>query len=169
MQAVGYMPMPANFQYRAVYEMGKPNPPKKHPAMDTGRRAKIFAPFAALRGFDAEILSKDVIYEEKRLLEESDRVELDRRLNILHNLTFNGRMARANMPVAAITYFVPCADRNNEAFGLRGQYTTIEDVVWNVDMVTATVLIGKTRIKMDDIAEIHAEKIFDTGWEYEAI
>ena len=88
---------------------------KKHPMMDTGHRAKIFAPFDALRGFNLAIMSKEVPYVPKRILEEEEQEELNRRLTILHNLTFNGRIARANKPVAEVTYFVPCADRNHEA------------------------------------------------------
>ena len=49
---VGYMVMPAGFRYRDVALKGKPEIPAKHPSMDTGRRAKIFAPFAALKGFE---------------------------------------------------------------------------------------------------------------------
>ena len=167
MMTVGYMPMPAGFRYKAIFERGKPEPTR--PQMDTGHRAKIFAPFAALRGFDTAILSKDVQYVPKRILEGEDQEELNRRLGTLHNLTFNGRMARANKPVASVTYFVPCADRNHEAFGRRGTYTTIKDVVWNVDFATATMLVGKTRIRMADIAEVQADKIFDTDWEYDAV
>lgn len=59
MAAVGYMPMPDDFKYKSVAERGKPGPSLKHPLMDAGHRAKIFAPFAALRGFDQAILSKD--------------------------------------------------------------------------------------------------------------
>ena len=169
MTMVGYMPMPADFRYKAIFEQGKPSPSKKHPLMERGHRAKIFAPFAALRGFDQAILSKDVQYVPRRILSEEDKAELDRRLTILHNLTYNGRMARANRPLVSVTYFVPCKDRNHEDFGSKGTYTTIKDIVWNVDFVNVAVIIGKTRVCMADIAEVTAEKIFDTDWEYDAV
>jgi len=53
----GIMQMPADFKYREVCLRGKPghawNEPfaLKHPAMDCERRAKIFSPFDALKGF----------------------------------------------------------------------------------------------------------------------
>ena len=77
MQTVGYMPMPADFRYKAVYDRGKPSLPKKHPMMDTGHRAKIFAPFDALRGFNLAIMSKEVPYVPKRILEEEEQEELE--------------------------------------------------------------------------------------------
>ena len=154
---------------KAVYDRGKPSLPKKHPMMDTGHRAKIFAPFDALRGFNLAIMSKEVLYVPKRILEEEEQEELNRRLTILHNLTFNGRMARANKPVAEVTYFVPCADRNHEAYGWKGTYTTIKDIVWNVDFISATVRVGKTHIRMADISDLTADGIFDTDWEYDAV
>ena len=38
--------------------------------MDVGRRAKQFAPFAALRGLDETIRQQEIIYESKRDLSE---------------------------------------------------------------------------------------------------
>ena len=87
MTALGYMPMPADFRYRAVIERGQPST-GKHPRMDTGHRAKIFAPFAALRGFDQAILSKDTLYEPKRMLAEEERAEL---LDTLDRIAANWR------------------------------------------------------------------------------
>ena len=79
----GYMPMPAAFVYRSVFLHGRPRHRKydafwiKHPPMDPGRRAKIFAPFDALRGFtdlirekDARSLENTVPPEESRDVEE---------------------------------------------------------------------------------------------------
>ena len=57
----GDMEMPAGFSYREVICKGRPlhdgiDPFRiRHPQMDPGRRAKIFAPFDALRGFDEAI------------------------------------------------------------------------------------------------------------------
>ena len=54
-----------NYRYRAVYEKGKPVHGKldlfsiKHPPMELSRRAKIFSPFDALKGFSEAIASKE--------------------------------------------------------------------------------------------------------------
>ena len=167
MAAIGYMPMPVDFKYKSVVERGKPGPSRKHPLMDAGQRAKIFAPFAALRGFDQAILSKDVQYEERRFLCDEEQDELSRRLNILHDLTFNGRTARENKPVATVTYYVTCADRNNEAYGTLGSYSSVTGIVWNVDPIRKSLRIGKTEIRFRDICSIEAKNLFDTDWEVE--
>ena len=50
--------MPVNFKYREAYMKGRPRHDRldpfsiRHPKMDVGRRAKIFASFDALKGFD---------------------------------------------------------------------------------------------------------------------
>ena len=59
--------VPLSFPYLRVLMQGRPehreeNP--KHPPMDRGHRAKIFAPFDALDGFSAEIRKKDRLFEE---------------------------------------------------------------------------------------------------------
>ena len=58
---IGYMPMPADFRHRDLFYASRPVHQKfdefslRHPKMDTGHRAKIFAPFDALRGFSDAI------------------------------------------------------------------------------------------------------------------
>ena len=57
--------IPAGFRYAKVYLHGRPvhdnfDPfTARHPRMDIRRRAKIFAPFDALRGFRAAILAEE--------------------------------------------------------------------------------------------------------------
>lgn len=158
---IGAMSMPANFPYKEVFQNGYPQHDRyddfriKHPAMDCVRRAKIFNAFDALKGFSEAIESKEVLYVYKRLLDEGEKEELNRRLSILHNLTINGRTARANRVKVSITYFLPCSDKENFAYGYRGQYLTITGIVWNVDVdLTHTITVNKTRIKFTDIVEI---------------
>ena len=53
--------LPSSFRYKNVLEKGKPVHDKydsfslRHPAMDLSRRAKIFSPFDALKGFGGEL------------------------------------------------------------------------------------------------------------------
>lgn len=62
-------PLPQNFRYREAYLQGRPQHQKadpfrvRHPLMDIGRRAKIFAPFDALRGFSAALLAQEAQQE----------------------------------------------------------------------------------------------------------
>ena len=56
-------------RYRRVLEKGKPTHTiyddfyLKHPPMDLTRRAKIFSPFAALKGYDEEIAKTELYFE----------------------------------------------------------------------------------------------------------
>ena len=135
--------------------------------MPASRRAKIFAPFDALRGFDFAIMCKNELYTDKMILSPEEQEELDRRFSILRNLTFNGRMARANRVQVSVTYYEACKDVNHEAYGSQGQYKTITGICWNVDAeVTKTILVDKMRIPMGDIVKIEAPgEIFETRWE----
>ena len=72
--------IPSSFRYRNVLEKGKPVHDKydsfsiKHPAMDLSRRAKIFSPFDALKGFGDE-LSKVQAEITDSFLDETNPIE----------------------------------------------------------------------------------------------
>ena len=174
MGGIGVMSMPIDFRYRDVFLKGKPQHDRfdsfraKHPSMDVGRRAKLFSPFDALKGFNEAIASKNVLYRDRIELSEEDRKEIDRRLHILKGLTYNGRMARANRVKVIIIYYVPCTDENNEAFEVKGRYQKITGICWNVDELSSTVLIDRTRIPFEDILRIGNEDgIFERDWSLE--
>ena len=170
---IGDIPMPAGFRYREILLKGKPKHDKtdafriRHPSMDVGKRAKIFAPFDALKGFNEAVASKDVLYENKRELNEEDQAELNRRLDILHGLTYNSRMARENHVRVTVTYYIPCNDKENEAYGYRGQYQQLTGICRNVDAeVSQTIRIDDRRIRFADIRSIEADTdIFEREWD----
>ena len=171
--SLGVMSMPAGFRYRDVFLKGRPKHDRfdsfriKHPQMDVGKRAKLFAPFDALRGFNFAILMKNELYEDQMVLSPEDQEELDRRFEILHNLTYNGRIARDNCVQVRVIYYEPCSDVNSESYGSQGQYKTITGICWNVDAeVTKTILVDEMRIRMEDIREIDSPgDIFKRNWE----
>ena len=148
-------------EYIQISEKGKPQHTKfddfyrKHPFMDVGKRAKIFAPFAALRGFEGCILDKEVQYQPKIILDEEVKDEIAHQLEMLHGLTINSRAARKNHVVVSVTYFIPCSDKNHEAYGYYGQYVTITGVCKKVDSeITKTIIVEKVAIPLDDIYKI---------------
>ena len=114
-----------------------------------------------------DVYLKNVLYEDKRELNEEDQDELNRRLGILHNLTYNSRMARANNVKITVTYYAPCSDENSEAYGVLGQYQQITGICWNVDAeVTQTIQVDKKRIRLADIRNIESEMdIFEREWD----
>ena len=68
-------------QYQRIMYLQRPVS-KRHP-MAVERRAKQFAPFAALKGFEETIREKEYIYEKKRVLPEEKNNDLDMKLKIL--------------------------------------------------------------------------------------
>ncbi len=163
MDAIGAMDMPAGFRYRDVFLRGKPRHDRydpfrlRHPSMNVGHRAKIFSPFDALRGFSEAVSSKDVRYEERRELPEEDRAELDRRLRILRNLTWNSRMAARNRAEVSVTFYEPCADGNSEAYGIRGRYRTVTGICRGVDPeVSRTIRVDGETVGFEDILRIES-------------
>ena len=60
-----------------------PRPVSNRRKMDVGHRAKQFAPFAALRGFEESVRKKEILYEPRKELSEEKKQELDGKLKIL--------------------------------------------------------------------------------------
>lgn len=156
--------MPPDWRYREVFLHGRPRHDQddrfsiKHPNMPPGHRAIIFAPFAALRGFSEAVSAKETGYVKRRELGGDDLRELNRQLDILHNLTYTGRMARENRVIVTVTYFVPCQDVNHDAFGVAGQYETLTGVCWNVDPdISRTIRVGNSVIAFENISKIESK------------
>ena len=173
---LGEMAMPANFRYREVFSQGRPRHrqgdlfAQRHPVMDIGKRAKIFSPFDALRGFSDAVAAKDVQYVNRPELTEEEQLEISRRLSILWELTKNGRLARANRVQVRVTYFAPCEDRDSFSYGCRGREETVFGICRRVDdAVSRTLTVGDTAVRFQDITAIEADRIFDEDWERDAL
>ena len=123
---VGIITAPSDFEYDDAIHQGKPlhikfdDFYKKHPFMDMSKRAKIFSSFDALKGFSEATGEKEVQYQLKIILDEESQTEISKKLNTLHILTINSRRAKVNNIEISVTYFVPCSDKNHEAYGYRG-------------------------------------------------
>lgn len=106
----------------------------KHPRMSIENRAKIFSPFAALRGHsDAieETAEKRLTIRQDELMEDS-RLELNEALGALAE-----RLQQGEHPVVKVSYFVQ--DRVL-AEGV-GTYEELEGTVAKLDAVTQTIQI----------------------------
>ena len=172
--AIGYMTMPADFPYADVFLRGRPRHGlagrlqtydafyRKHPPMSTVQRAKLFAPFDALRGFQEAIAGKRARYEDRRILTEGEKEELDRRIGILHSLTLNSRMARENCVSARITYYVPCQDPDHDAYQKQGRYESVTGTVKKIDPVSNAILLDDQWIHSDDICQIESDLFPDS-------
>ena len=162
MQKVGDIPMPAAFRYREIFYRGKPRHSKtdpfriRHPSMDLGRRAKLFSPFEAMKGFSSAVSAKNELYESRRELNEEDLQELERRLHILKG--------RCPARIRA-TFYVPCQDENSEAWGKGGQYRTLSGTCLKVDeQIGRCLLMEEERISFSDLYCLESEDgLFDEG------
>ena len=127
---------------------------RRHPKMAQLNRAKIFAPFAALSGYDEAVRSKQVPYVPRRQRDAEEMRALNRALAALERATRTGALARRNRVVARVEYFEVCADPNHEAFGRDGLYRAVTDIVWKVDPVGQALVIGEATIPFSDIDRI---------------
>ncbi|MBQ7720949.1 MAG: hypothetical protein IJT56_10230 [Clostridia bacterium] len=163
---LGYMPMPSGFRYRDIYIAGRPRHGKndpfyhRHPAMKLSQRAKIFSSFDALRGFGDEIASRETIYAERHIPGEDEERELDIKLRHLASLTANGREARKNNVLVALTYFVPSVEGSD-----RGRYETVEGMCLGIAGGCIRLLVSgrENRYDMKDLANIVIKKSADTA------
>ena len=129
--------MSAATSYQDIIHLSRPF--SNHPKMAIANRAKLFTPFAALRGFDIEILTQ----EQDRLLMPqislaSDREEeIYRVLNGLHQGDW-----------ATVTYFVPV---KHIAQQLLGEYTVVSGEVKREDDVEQLLVLEGASIPFGNI------------------
>lgn len=119
----------------------------KHPRMSVENRAKIFAPFAALRGHsDAieETAERRLTIRQDELMEDS-RLELDEALGALAE-----RLQQGEHPVVKVSYFVQ--DRVL-AEGV-GTYEELEGTVAKLDAITQTIQIVDKVILLKNIQRV---------------
>ena len=158
---IGYMQPPTDFKYADVIRRGKPvhavndSFAVKHPAMALGKRAKIFSPFDALKGFTEAVEAKDELYVERVELSDDECAALNQIIGELQKLVCNGSAARENNVTVTVTHFVPCVDEHNDAYGHRGQYVETTGVVSCIDpVVKRTITVDGKRIRFEDVIKI---------------
>ena len=108
--------------------------------MDIGHRAKQFAPFAALKGFEECVRKKEIVYEKKKILPYEKANDIDRKLRFL----------TSGMRIQ-VTFF-----KESKEFPGKGQYHTIDGLV---DFFNPSIYlrIGNTEINIMDIIDINVD------------
>lgn len=135
--------------YQDILTADRPAPLRK--SMDIPHRAKQFAPFAALKGFEDCVRKKEVIYEPKRELAEDQQAELN----------FRMRMLQYGMRVT-VTYFQPISPAEKKGF-----YEDYSGEVRSWD-AREGLLIGERVIPPEDLYDLKGDD-FDreeTNWYY---
>lgn len=105
----------------------------KHP-MPVSQRAKIFAPFDALRGFSAALRAKEKIRRPRRLLLEDKLEELNAKA-----------LALKKGDYVSILYY------SND------DYLTVSGFLSEIDLISRIFVVAGKEIGFDDIYELEAE------------
>lgn len=134
--------MSAATSYQDIIHLSRPF--SNHPKMAIANRAKLFTPFAALRGFDIEILTQ----EQDRLLVPQISLACDREEEIYRVL--NG-LHQGDW--ATVTYFVPV---KHIAQQLLGEYTVVSGEVKRVDDVEQLLVLDGCPIPFSTIHALTA-------------
>ena len=172
MNPIGGMDMPRDFKYRDVFLAGRPRHGRlddfslRHPKMEPGKRAKIFAPFDALRGFSFAIREKNVRYVDRPEPGREALRKLNRQLEYLYRRTRSSGQIREAPITLTATVFVPCEDPQNEAFGRQGSIQRITGICRGVDPeLTGTLRLDEREIAFEDLLELSLSGEPAEAWE----
>ncbi len=132
-----------NNPYEKYIDMDRP--PSRHPKMPMSKRAAQFSPFAALTGYEEAVQETARLTEERHELDEYEKEELDRKLQIL----------ASHLPdrcPTSFTYFEP--DTRKEG----GAYHTVTGIIHRMNSYNQTVLLTDgTVIPIHQIIKIESE------------
>ena len=117
--------------------------------MAVADRAKIFMPFAALKGYDEAVDDKKKLYSKRRELTEEGKEELDRQICLLKNSITKGEKVDA-----AIKYFEIDERASIEKKEVVGKYIAIIGEVSRVDEFRRRIKINDKYISMEDILKV---------------
>ena len=120
---------------------------KTHPQMPRRDRAAQFAPFAALTGYEEAVREAARLTEEKMILDEDSKEQLDWKLRCLQEKV-------KEKPTITVTYFLEDEKKKG------GKYVTVTGVLKKIDSYTHQfVLESGEEIPVDDIVSLVFENI----------
>lgn len=128
----------------------------KHPRMSSERRAKIFAPFAALSGYDDALADKEGIYDIKRALTDDECFDLDCKIAAIYEKCSNSILARENGVEVRILYFEPFDEEK-----LRGRYKELSGLVTKVRPDKEIIMVLDREISLRSIYRLDIIKMND--------
>ena len=140
-------------KYGDILEMERPQTEeslRKHPRMTLQNRAKIFSPFAALRGYDEQLGAEKQRTERvtKRILTEEEMSTLsDRLMQVTKGMTIT------------VCYFAE--DVAHPEIPPMGNYITLTGKAENIDTVFHILQINKTVIPFENLLEISGDDIME--------
>lgn len=132
--------------YEDMLELSHPVS-KTHPQMPRRDRAAQFAPFAALTGYEEAVREAARFTEEKMILDEHSKEQLDWKLRCLQEKV-------KEKPTITATYFLEDEKKKG------GKYVTVTGVLKKIDGYTHQfVLESGEEIPVEDIVSLEFENI----------
>lgn len=125
-------------------------PKSKRPSMTVADRAKIFMPFAALKGYEDAIEEQQKLMSVRMELTEEEKEMLDSKIRILRELLDAGQQKEVT-----VKYFVADEKASAEEGRELGRYMEITGTVTKIDDVFKQIRIGDIRIDVEDVLEIN--------------
>lgn len=120
---------------------------KTHPQMPRRDRAAQFAPFVALTGYEEAVREAARLTEEKMILDEDSKEQLDWKLRCLQEKV-------KEKPTITVTYFLEDEKKKG------GKYVTVTGVLKKIDSYTHQfVLESGEEIPVEDIVSLEFENI----------
>lgn len=130
-----------NKDYRDILNLPHPVS-EKHPRMSLYDRAAQFSPFAALTGYDAAIEETGRFTEERAMLDENRKKELDDKLRALLEDKSESRIS--------ISYYIP--DKKKDG----GKYAEAISTIVRIDAYRRELMLEDgTKVPFDDIVDIN--------------
>ena len=124
----------------------------RHPKMPLARRAKIFQPFDALRGFDAavDIARNRTCLTEKRDLDEGEVYAIGQKLRRVMEVFLRNKRIRRCTSVS-VTHFVAEGERDGVPVG---SYKDTKGDLTAISKEGGYLLVDGERIMFEEITEI---------------
>lgn len=131
--------------YEDMLELSHPVS-KTHPQMARRDRAAQFAPFAALTGYEEAVREATRFTEEKMILDEDSKEQLDWKLRHLQEKV-------KEKPTITVTYFLKDEKKKG------GKYVTVTGVLKKIDSYTHQfVLESGEEIPVEDIVSLNLDE-----------
>lgn len=127
-------------------------PKSDRPSMPVADRAKIFMPFAALKGYEEAIEEKQKLTSPRIELSEEQKEVLDKKLH-----TLESEMLLGNRPEITVRYYIVDAKVSMEEGCELGTYAELSGTVNKVDALFGTIRISDTVIALSDVQDITGE------------
>lgn len=135
------MALHPSHQYDDIINLSRPA--SRHPKMFPEDRAKIFSPFAALRGYEEAIKSKEKLRVNKAELSEEEKARIDQKLHLLEE----------GQRITVVYFHRDPGPDGSGGIG-EGMYITVSGVLEKVDQALGVIVVDGVSIEFDAVAEV---------------